>query len=111
MPVASNALGRLYTQSREAHCHFLTPLEGEVLSLMYQGLDNSEIATRIACSHATVRRHVGDIAHKVFDTTRVPPKRERLVAWFPLLHTRRAGTDQKRAQIGIGRSARLGSAG
>ena len=111
MPVASNALGRLHARIREAHYYFLTALESEVLSLMNQGLDNGEIAAWMGCSDATVRRHVGDIAHKVFDTTRVPPKRERLVAWFPLLHTRRAGTDQKRAQIGIGRSARLGSAG
>jgi DNA-binding NarL/FixJ family response regulator len=83
IPAASNSLATLYAQIRDAHCHFLTPLEGDVLSLMYQGLDNAEIAHRMGCSDATVRRHVGDIAHKVFETTDVPPKRERLVAWIP----------------------------
>jgi hypothetical protein len=83
MPIASNSLATLFAQIREAHCHFLTALESEVLSLMNQGLDNGEIAAWMGCSDATVRRHVGDIAHKVFDTTGVPPKRERLVAWIP----------------------------
>jgi NarL family two-component system response regulator LiaR len=50
--------------------HDLTPREKEVLALMIQGLNNSDIAERLVVSRSTVRFHVSNVLSKLYVNSR-----------------------------------------
>jgi two-component system, NarL family, response regulator LiaR len=68
-PEATEALVRTSTQSHEV-C-VLTDREGEVLKLMVDGLDNTEIAERLVVSLSTVKYHISNILAKLGVDNRV----------------------------------------
>ena len=53
----------------------LTPREWDVLELLDEGLATAEIASRLAVSQATVRRHVSTLLHKMGASTREQARR------------------------------------
>ena len=74
----------LRRQLRERHVPFLTGTEGRILAFIEEGYTNEEAAELMDVAPATVRRHVADLCHKVFDLTEIPPQREKLRSWIPL---------------------------
>ena len=68
-PEAAEALVRANTQSREIHD--LTEREQEVLKLMVDGMDNSEIAASLVVSLSTVKYHISNILAKLGVDNRV----------------------------------------
>lgn len=74
----------LVRELRERHVPFLTGTEGRILAFMEEGYTNEEVAELMEVAAATVRRHVADLCHKVFDLTDIPPQREKLRSWIPL---------------------------
>lgn len=67
----------------DTHYRFVNEEEARILALVELGYKNEEIATMLEVDTSTVRRHVHDIAHKVFDSTDVPPDRDKLRTWIP----------------------------
>lgn len=63
-PEAAQALIHATTRPPEIG-HDLTPREREVLKLMIEGLNNSEIAQRLTLSDSTVKFHVSNILSKL----------------------------------------------
>lgn len=53
----------------------LTPREWDVLELLDEGLTTAEIASRLAVTQATVRRHVSTLLHKMGASTREQARR------------------------------------
>jgi len=68
-PEAAEALVRANTQSREINQ--LTEREREVLKLMVDGLDNTEIAEKLVVSLSTVKYHISNILAKLGVDNRV----------------------------------------
>jgi NarL family two-component system response regulator LiaR len=68
-PEAAEALVRANTQSREIN--ELTEREREVLKLMVDGMDNSEIAASLVVSLSTVKYHISNILAKLGVDNRV----------------------------------------
>jgi DNA-binding NarL/FixJ family response regulator len=68
-PEAAEALVRANMQSREIHD--LTEREQEVLKLMVDGMDNSEIAASLVVSLSTVKYHISNILAKLGVDNRV----------------------------------------
>jgi NarL family two-component system response regulator LiaR len=69
-PVATRALVSIVGQESGLG-HDLTPRELEVLALMVEGLNNPEIAARLAISRATASAHVSNILSKLGVSNRV----------------------------------------
>lgn len=67
----------------DAHLDFITKTEAEILALIDAGYKNEEIADAMRIDASTVRRHVHDLAHKVFDGTDAPADRDKLRTWIP----------------------------
>lgn len=82
--IAPAALRR---QIEVSHVSFLTGSEGRLLAFMEEGYTNEEVAELMEVAPATVRRHVADLCHKVFDLTDIPPQRENLRSWIPVHYT------------------------
>ena len=80
--IAPAALRR---RSRLAHVPFLTGTEGRLLAFIEEGYANEEVAELMEVAPATVRRHVADLCHKVFDLTDIPPQRENSEAGSPCI--------------------------
>lgn len=69
-PEATQALIRAATQP-PAPGDDLTPREREVLALLVEGLNNTEIADRLTIGRSTVKTHVSNILSKLSVTSRV----------------------------------------
>lgn len=65
----------------ERHLRYLTELDMRYLAHIEIGYTNAELADLFCVTEATVRRHVGDLVHKVFDATELPGDRAKLQAW------------------------------
>ena len=63
------------------HVHFLSELEMRCLAALEVGYTTNETAESLGVTDATVRRHLADIEHKVFDLTDVAPSRGKLATW------------------------------
>jgi DNA-binding CsgD family transcriptional regulator len=74
--------GTLWAVLANLHYKVITPLEARILSLLAQGYSNDEIAVLVNQTAGTIRRHVADLCHRVFETTEVPQSREKLKAWI-----------------------------
>ena len=68
-PEAAQALVRAMQQTTESE--MLTAREKEILKLMVEGLNNSEIAERVVVSLSTVKYHVSNILSKLGVDNRV----------------------------------------
>jgi two-component system, NarL family, response regulator LiaR len=68
-PEAAQALVEAMQQAKEVE--LLTCREKEILKLMVEGLNNSEIATRVVVSLSTVKYHVSNILSKLGVDNRV----------------------------------------
>ena len=77
----------LLRQLGERHVPFLTGTGGRILAFIEEGYSNEEVAELMEVAPATVRRHVADLCHRVFDLTDIPPQREKLRSWIPVHHT------------------------
>lgn len=73
--------GHLLRLMEERHVRYLTRLEMRYLALIDLGYANAELAELFCVTEATVRRHVGDLVHKVFDPTGMAGDRAKLQAW------------------------------
>ena len=71
----------LWSEILDRHHRALTGTESRVLALLFQGYRNEEAAILMQVTAATVRRHVADLCHKVFDLTDIPQEREKLRTW------------------------------
>ncbi len=71
----------LWSEILDRHHRALTGTESRVLALLFQGYRNEEAAFLMQVTAATVRRHVADLCHKVFDLTDIPQEREKLRTW------------------------------
>ncbi|UED84068.1 response regulator [Streptomyces profundus] len=58
-------IGQLMAGARKNPLDALTPREGEVLTLMAQGLANAEIGQRLLISDNAVQKHIGNIFQKL----------------------------------------------
>lgn len=84
----------MWTALRERHYRLINPVEARVLALVAQGYNAQEAAGLMDVTPATVRRHVAEVCHRVFETTEIPPERDKLRAWIaphltcciPLVH-------------------------
>lgn len=56
---------------RERHVHYISQIDARILAHLSLGYRNEEIAQWLGCTGATVRRHVADLAHRVFDPTEI----------------------------------------
>lgn len=69
---------------RERHVHYISRIEATILAHLSLGYRTEEIAQRLGCTGATVRRHVADLTHRVFDPTEIEGDRNKLRTWVPL---------------------------
>ncbi len=68
-PEVAQAL--VHAMQHTAETELLTEREKEILKLMVEGLNNSEIAERVVVSLSTVKYHVSNILSKLGVTNRV----------------------------------------
>ncbi len=71
----------LETSIRFRHVHFISEIEMRCLAAMDLGYTNGEIAVGLAVAPSTVRRHVAELVHKVFDLTEIHGDRDKLRTW------------------------------
>ena len=71
----------LFAALDSRHVHFLSELEMRCLAALEVGYTTAEIAEGLEISEPTVRRHLADLEHKVFDLTGIPPSRGKLATW------------------------------
>lgn len=76
--------GNLWAVLENLHYKLITPLEARILSLLAQGYTNEEIGALGGLSAGTVRRHVGDLCHRIFEATEIPQGRDKLRSWIDL---------------------------
>jgi len=84
----------MWTALRERHHRLINPVEARVLALVAQGYNAQEAARLMDVTPATVRRHVAEVCHRVFETTEIPQERDKLRVWIaphltcciPLVH-------------------------
>lgn len=85
---------RMWTALRERHYRLINPVEARVLALVAQGYNAQEAARLMDVTPATVRRHVAEVCHRLFETTEIPQERDKLRVWIaphltcciPLVH-------------------------
>lgn len=63
------------------HYKSLTPTEARVLAYILQGYGSEQTAMLMDVTAPTVRRHVAELCHKVFDLTEIPQDRNMLRTW------------------------------
>ena len=73
--------GVLLRLVEKRHVHYFSELEMRHLAHIEMGYTNAELADLFCVTEATVRRHVGDLVHKVFDPTGMASDRAKLQAW------------------------------
>jgi hypothetical protein len=66
----------------DLHYKLITPIEARILAYIEEGYDNKEIAALTHTTPPTVRRHVADLCHRIFETTEIPQGREKLRSWI-----------------------------
>jgi DNA-binding NarL/FixJ family response regulator len=67
---------------KDAHEKQFNPTEARVLAFLAQGYTNEEIACLMEVTASTVRRHIADMCHRVFERTEVAQERDKLKAWI-----------------------------
>lgn len=72
---------QLWREIRHRHFKSLSPTEARVLAYVLQGYGSEHTATLMEVTAATVRRHVADLCHGVFDLTEIPQDRNMLRTW------------------------------
>lgn len=72
---------RLWLQITVRHFRNVTPSEARILAFVLQGYGSEEAASLIGVTAATVRRHVAELCHEVFDLTDIPQDRDKLREW------------------------------
>jgi predicted transcriptional regulator len=63
------------------HVRFLSELEMRCLAALEVGYTTAETAEGLGLAEPTVRRHLAELEHKVFDLTNIPPSRGKLATW------------------------------
>jgi predicted transcriptional regulator len=71
----------LESQIRSRHVYFISEIEMRCLAAMELGYTNGEIAGGLGVAPSTVRRHVAELVHKVFDPTEIHGDRDKLRTW------------------------------
>lgn len=66
----------------DLHYKLIHPVEARILSLLAEGYSNEEAACLMGVTPATVRRHMADLCHRIFDATDIPAEREKLRTWI-----------------------------
>ena|GEM_PF-2601747 len=66
----------------DLHYKLITPVEARILAYIEEGYDNNEIAALMDSTPGTVRRHVADLCHRIFETTEISQEREKLRSWI-----------------------------
>jgi hypothetical protein len=74
--------GTLWAVLENLHYKLITPPEARILSLLAQGYTNEEIGVLTGLSTGTVRRHVADLCHRIFEATEIPQGRDKLRSWI-----------------------------
>jgi hypothetical protein len=72
----------MWTALVDLHYKLINPVEARILALIEQGYDNNEIAALTHTTSGTVRRHVADLCHRIFDASDIPAEREKLRTWI-----------------------------
>ncbi|NJD63694.1 MAG: hypothetical protein FIB00_00375 [Chloroflexi bacterium] len=71
----------LWREIVDRHCRAISPPEARILALLVQGYRSEEAALLMGVSGATIRRHVAELSHRVFEFTEVPHEHEKLRVW------------------------------